>query len=117
MSYVVISRRFCPDTMLFPWSSCGILSCSAHFRYREVLGRQRFRYGKNPAGKLLPTSVYISGRFRCNPLGKRREGTGIDLVSSTFPQDLLARNIVLGVFIKKIMTKQLYILVNRLQLK
>jgi hypothetical protein len=35
-------------------------------------------------GKLLPSSVYISGGFRCNTHRKPREVTGIDLVSSRF---------------------------------
>jgi hypothetical protein len=43
--------------------------------------------GSDTGRKLLPTSVYISGRFRCNPVWKRWEVTGIDLVSSRFRQD------------------------------
>jgi hypothetical protein len=37
-----------------------------------------------PAGKLLPKSVYISCRFRFNPVWKRQEFNGTDLVSCGF---------------------------------
>jgi hypothetical protein len=49
-------------------------------------------------GKLLPSSVYISGRFRCNPNRKRQELAGIDLVSSRFRQDPLDGTIDLGIY-------------------
>ena len=47
----------------------------------------RFQYWEIPAGKLLPTSVYISERFRSNPYRKRREVPGINIVSSKFRKD------------------------------
>jgi hypothetical protein len=45
------------------------------------------RYGKITAGILLPCSVYISGRFLCDPAWKRSESTEKITVSDRILQD------------------------------
>ena len=59
----------------------------------EIIGKES---EKVPTGILLPSSVYISGRFRSNPYRKRREVAGIDLVSSKIWQDPADGTIDLG---------------------
>ena len=83
-SYVLISHRFRLDTVGFLWTSCRILSVALFIRHLEAVGCQRFCYRRIPTGKLLPSSMYISGWFCCSPQWKRREVTEIDLVSSRF---------------------------------
>ena len=87
------------DTVFFLYDPAGYRDFPCFFRHPEVIGNERFRYGKNPTGILLPRSGYFSGRFRCNPGWKRRECTGIDTVSSRFLQDPDSGTIDLGIIL------------------
>jgi len=107
VGYVMFSDWFLWDTVFFLYDPAGYRDFPCFFRHPEVIGNERFRYGKNPTGILLPRSGYFSGRFRCNPGWKRRECTGIDTVSSRFLQDPDAGTIDLGWVIHYIIYRHL----------